>query len=49
MQMAVPQMEEPDTGGQLGGIGALLLGRKRFGAQGDAIKGALSGGVEGKG
>ena len=49
MQIAAPQMEAPDTGGQVEGLGNSLLAlRKRFGNQGAQLKGALQGGAAGK-
>ena len=50
--MNVPQipMEGGDTGEQIAGLGQSIMGlKKRFGgAQGEMIKGALSGGTGGK-
>lgn len=49
MQFDTPQMEQPDTQGQVAGLGQSLLGLKRkFGAkQSGAIEDALKGGAGG--
>lgn len=48
MNFAVPQMERPDTGGQIAGLGQSLMGlKKRFGGQEAAIAEALKGGMGG--
>lgn len=49
MQFDMPQMQAPDTAGQVEGLGKSMIGLKRkyFGKQqgaiGDALKGAMSG------
>ena len=49
MQFNHPTLEEPDTGGQIAGLGQSILGLKRkFGSkQKGAIDGALRGGMSG--
>lgn len=45
MNIAVPQMQQPDTGGQIAGLGQSLMGLKRkFGAkqQGQIMSGLVN-------